>query len=197
MIFPSTRDWTITCIKPWEKRCSSLERSWKEFFCLCVNLVIVLFERLLSSAAFWPRTPYHCCIRLLLFWKIIGDGIFRSKQHFPPRFWYARTTLYPTGSIDAAIDHMIRFRSDKRDLPVLWHQTLLCFVRHYKSDISSEQKEAILDLIKIKSHWQISDVIRKELFHSKPRDEEVTETEPVKNSRRSNWYLEIKDCYFV
>lgn len=79
----------------------------------------------------------------------------------------------PYRVIDALVDHMIRFRNDKRDLPVLWHQTLLCFIRHYKSDISTEQRDSILDLIKVKSHWQLSDVIRKELFHAKLRDEEV------------------------
>ena len=30
-----------------------------------------------------------------------------------------------------------RFRSDTRELPVLWHQSLLAFVQHYRQDIST------------------------------------------------------------
>ena len=32
---------------------------------------------------------------------------------------------------------IIRFRSDKRELPVLWHQSLLSFIQIYRQDIST------------------------------------------------------------
>lgn len=33
-------------------------------------------------------------------------------------------------------------------MPVLWHQSLLTFAQRYKNDISSEQKEALLNLLR-------------------------------------------------
>jgi essential nuclear protein 1 len=33
-----------------------------------------------------------------------------------------------------------RFRSDTRELPVLWHQSLLSFVQNYRQDISTGLK---------------------------------------------------------
>lgn len=33
-----------------------------------------------------------------------------------------------------------RFRTDTRELPVLWHQSLLAFVQNYRQDISTGLK---------------------------------------------------------
>jgi hypothetical protein len=30
------------------------------------------------------------------------------------------------------VDHFVRFADDERQMPVVWHQTLLCFVQRYK-----------------------------------------------------------------
>lgn len=43
---------------------------------------------------------------------------------------------------------MRSYKSDE-PLPVIWHQSLLSFVRNYAEDISTEQKESIRDLIKV------------------------------------------------
>lgn len=66
-------------------------------------------------------------------------------------------------------------------MPVLWHQAFLTFVQRYKSDISSEQKEALLKLLKKQSHHVITHEIRRELQNAKCRDVEMTEPtmEPV------------------
>ena len=37
-------------------------------------------------------------------------------------------------------------------LPVLWHQALLTFVQRYKADISSEQRDALLELLRKQTH---------------------------------------------
>lgn len=65
-----------------------------------------------------------------------------------------------------------RFQRDKRELPVLWHQAFLTFVQRYKEDISSEQKEALMELLRAHTHEQITPEIRRELVHSKCRDVE-------------------------
>jgi essential nuclear protein 1 len=35
----------------------------------------------------------------------------------------------PYRVIDALVDHFLRFRTEERQLPVVWQQTLLCFVQ--------------------------------------------------------------------
>lgn len=49
-----------------------------------------------------------------------------------------------------------RFQNDRRDLPVLWHQALLTFVQRYKADISTEQRDALLELLRKQSHHTIT-----------------------------------------
>ena len=62
-----------------------------------------------------------------------------------------------------------RFQQDKRELPVLWHQSLLTFVQRYKEDMSSEQKEALVELLRAHTHHQITPEVRRELIHSRCR----------------------------
>ncbi|NXT90882.1 BYST protein, partial [Anhinga rufa] len=83
----------------------------------------------------------------------------------------------PFRVVDALVFHFLAFRTDQRVLPVLWHQSFLAFAQRYKEDLSSEQKEALLELLKFHSHPQISPEIRRELVNSKTRD--VEGQEPV------------------
>ncbi|XP_070601495.1 bystin [Erythrolamprus reginae] len=76
----------------------------------------------------------------------------------------------PFRVVDALVFHFLAFRKDQRTLPVLWHQCLLTFAQRYKEDLSSEQKEALLELLKCHNHSQISPEIRRELVNSKCRD---------------------------
>lgn len=97
------------------------------------------------------------------------------------RIFLDKKYALPYRVIDGVVFHFLRFERDPRELPVLWHQSLLTFVQRYKSDISSEQKDALLELLKKQSHWQITPEIRRELQHTKCRDIEVTAptTEPM------------------
>ena len=63
-----------------------------------------------------------------------------------------------------------RFMSEKRKLPVLWHQSLLTFIQRYKEDVASGQKDALLELTRLQHHYQISPEVRRELMNSKGRD---------------------------
>uniref|UniRef100_A0A452I9H2 Uncharacterized protein n=1 Tax=Gopherus agassizii TaxID=38772 RepID=A0A452I9H2_9SAUR len=78
----------------------------------------------------------------------------------------------PFRVVDALVFHFLAFQTDRRTLPVLWHQCLLTFVQRYKEDLSSEQKESLLELLKFHCHPQISAEIRRELVNSKSRDVE-------------------------
>lgn len=68
-----------------------------------------------------------------------------------------------------------RFQNDSRELPVLWHQAFLTFVQRYKADISSDQRDALLNVLKKQSHHSITPEIRRELQNAKCRDAESAE----------------------
>ncbi|XP_075709702.1 bystin [Rhinoderma darwinii] len=85
----------------------------------------------------------------------------------------------PFRVLDALVFHFLVFRSDRRELPVLWHQSLLALCQRYKEDLSSEQKEALQELLRIHNHPPISNEIRRELVNSKSRDVECATPMPM------------------
>ncbi|RDB20496.1 Uncharacterized protein C13G1.09 [Hypsizygus marmoreus] len=80
----------------------------------------------------------------------------------------------PYKVVDALVFHFIRLsnsykaktRGDVDKLPVLWHQSLLVFAQRYASDLTPDQKDALLDVIRATPHPQISLEIRRELVSS-------------------------------
>lgn len=78
----------------------------------------------------------------------------------------------PYRVLDALVFHFLGFRTEKRKLPVLWHQCLLTLVQRYKADLATEQKEALLELLRLQPHPQLSIEIRRELQSTVPRDVE-------------------------
>ncbi|VDN07676.1 unnamed protein product [Thelazia callipaeda] len=95
----------------------------------------------------------------------------------------------PYRAIDALVNHFLRFRNEERQLPVLWHQSLLAFAQRYKNDINDEQRAALLELTKanitilelykiktfwVQNHYQISPEVCRELM-SYRRNEHDTE----------------------
>ncbi|EDV91887.1 bystin [Drosophila grimshawi] len=92
------------------------------------------------------------------------------------RYFLDKRYALPYRVIDAAVFHFLRFENERRDLPVLWHQSLLTFAQRYKNDISSEQKDALLQLLKKKTHPKITADIRRELQAANCRDVEMMES---------------------
>lgn len=84
----------------------------------------------------------------------------------------------PYRVLDALVDHFIRYTHNSHvELNVQWHQILLKFCQLYTRDIASEQREALLDLIKHHTHAQISPAIRQILLKTPSRDTELTPEE--------------------
>lgn len=82
----------------------------------------------------------------------------------------------PYRVLDALVDHFNRYAYDNSFEPnVQWHQTLLKFCQLYARDIASEQREALLVLIKRHHHSQISPEIREILQKTPARDIELGE----------------------
>uniref|UniRef100_A0A8C2LLJ9 Bystin n=1 Tax=Cricetulus griseus TaxID=10029 RepID=A0A8C2LLJ9_CRIGR len=78
----------------------------------------------------------------------------------------------PYRVLDALVFHFLGFRTEKRQLPVLWHQCLLTLAQRYKADLATDQKEALLELLRLQPHPQLSPEIRRELQSAVPRDVE-------------------------
>ena len=77
----------------------------------------------------------------------------------------------PFSVVDALVDHFLRFSTEERDLPVVWHQTLLTFVQRYKAVIDKDSKKLLFKLVTMKNHYLITPEIRRELAHGKSRGE--------------------------
>ncbi|KAK9488793.1 Bystin-domain-containing protein [Lipomyces starkeyi] len=83
----------------------------------------------------------------------------------------------PYKVIDGVAFHFLRFRSSSieigeknQSLPVLWHQAFLTFAQRYKNDITEEQRGALLEVVKVRTHPKISPEIRRELREGVARD---------------------------
>ncbi|KAL4002284.1 Bystin family protein [Acanthocheilonema viteae] len=79
----------------------------------------------------------------------------------------------PYRAIDALVNHYLRFRKEERQLPVLWHQSLLAFAQRYKNDISNEQRSALLELTKVQNHYHITPEVCRELMSAKKKENET------------------------
>ncbi|EIW62156.1 cell adhesion protein byn-1 [Trametes versicolor FP-101664 SS1] len=83
----------------------------------------------------------------------------------------------PYKVVDALVFHFIRLSNtykarragDAEKLPVLWHQSLLVFCQRYASDLTPDQKDALLDVVRVNPHPQISAEVRRELVSSVER----------------------------
>ncbi|KAF9451994.1 Bystin-domain-containing protein [Macrolepiota fuliginosa MF-IS2] len=91
----------------------------------------------------------------------------------------------PYKVVDALVFHFIRLsnsykaksRGDSEKLPVLWHQSLLVFCQRYASDLTPDQKDAILDVVRATPHPQIGPEIRRELVNSVVRGAPRTQSD--------------------
>jgi hypothetical protein len=52
--------------------------------------------------------------------------------------------------IDSLVRHFMRCHDDERQMPVVWHQTLLCFVQRYRDDIRAEDRELLRKLTQVR-----------------------------------------------
>ena len=73
--------------------------------------------------------------------------------------------------VDALVGHFMGFEAERRELPVLWHQSLLVFSQRYKHDVTAAQKEELKRLFKAQFHHQITPECRRELFSGHSRGE--------------------------
>lgn len=111
----------------------------------------------------------HACAAMLK----IAEMPYTGANSIFLRLLIDKKYTLPYRVIDAVVHHFLKFEREQRELPVLWHQCLLSFCQRYKGDISSEQREALLALLRAQPHHTITPEIRWELQHATCRDVEV------------------------
>jgi len=72
----------------------------------------------------------------------------------------------PRRVLEGLVTHFTNFIRETRVLPVIWHQSLLVFAQRYKLQLTDEHRSAFKELLKIHSHHQITQEVRRELFNS-------------------------------
>jgi len=85
----------------------------------------------------------------------------------------------PYKTLDDLFNHFVRLantykpasKGEPSKLPVMWHQSLLVYCQRYSSDLTQDQKNALLDVVRIIGHFQIGPEIRRELISSVARGE--------------------------
>jgi essential nuclear protein 1 len=70
----------------------------------------------------------------------------------------------PSPVIGSLVRHFASFINDRRELPVLWHQSLLVFCQRYKNEVQDESRDALKRVMKVHFHSKITPEIRRELF---------------------------------
>ncbi|XP_016184961.1 bystin-like [Arachis ipaensis] len=53
----------------------------------------------------------------------------------------------PDPAVNALMDHFMKFLTETRQLPVLWHRTLLAFVHRYKNQLQDQDKDRLMVLL--------------------------------------------------
>ncbi|KAG5472270.1 hypothetical protein LSCM1_03669 [Leishmania martiniquensis] len=72
----------------------------------------------------------------------------------------------PYQAIDQLVKYFHRFletHAKEETLPVLWHQTLLSFIQHYKADLTEEQLGLLSSVCNVHFHYMITPEVRREI----------------------------------
>ncbi|GBG67865.1 hypothetical protein CBR_g984 [Chara braunii] len=89
----------------------------------------------------------------------------------------------PYRVLDALVKHFMQFTQEERELPVVWHQALLCFIQRFKNELTPEDKENLKRLMKTHKHYLVTPEIHRELLHSRDRGQQE---DPSSNGARAS-----------
>ncbi|KAJ0727417.1 putative bystin [Helianthus annuus] len=76
------------------------------------------------------------------------NGVWWYNKSYFIKLLVEKKYALPYRVIDAMVTHFMRFCEDSRDMPVIWHQSLLAFMKTYKHELTKEQKDDINYLVK-------------------------------------------------
>lgn len=111
----------------------------------------------------------HTCIAMLK----IAEMEYNGANSIFLRTFIEKKYALAFRVVDAMVFHFLRFAKDERQMPVLWFQCWLSFVKLYGKDCSEDQKIAMLKLTFTQIHKELSPEIRRVIRETCPRDIEI------------------------
>ena len=83
----------------------------------------------------------------------------------------------PFKVIDTLVDSFVAFENEERELPVIWHQSLLAFIQRYKHAITSQDKVRLRKLAARKGHYLVGPEMLREIDHGHSRGEKPKDSQ--------------------
>ncbi|CAD7701501.1 unnamed protein product [Ostreobium quekettii] len=93
----------------------------------------------------------------------LADMPYSGTTSFFIRTLIDKKYALPYKVIDGLVHHFLSFEQEERQLPVVWHHSLLAFIQRYKNDIKQEDKFALKRLMKAQCHYRVTPEIHREL----------------------------------
>lgn len=122
----------------------------------------VITASVLARASLPPLPSAAALLRL-------ADMPFTGINSFFVRALIDKRYALPYRVVDALVDHFANFESETRQLPVVWHHSLLAFVRRYGSEVRAEDRPVLQRLVRAQYHHLVSPEIQRELAAAGPR----------------------------
>ena len=128
----------------------------------CTLREAVIAASVLARASLPPLPSAAALLRL-------ADMPFTGINSFFIRALIDKRYALPYRVVDALVDHFSNFENEDRQLPVVWHHSLLAFVRRYGSEIRAEDRPVLQRLVRAQYHHLVSPEITRELSAAGPR----------------------------
>ncbi|CAI8588371.1 unnamed protein product [Vicia faba] len=138
-------------------------------FPLCESRTCTLREAVIVGSIIEKCSipPLHSSVALL---KLAGMEYCGTTSYFIKLLLEKKYAL-PYRVVDAVVAHFMRFESETRKMPVIWHQSLLAFVQRYKNELQKEDKDNLKILLEKQNHPLVTPEISRELNNSRNRGE--------------------------
>jgi essential nuclear protein 1 len=88
---------------------------------------------------------------------------YRGTTSFFVRVLLDKRYALPHAAVDALCDHFCAFADDERAMPVVWHQSLLCFAQRYKCEVSARDAKRLRALCDAQHHYAVTPEVLREL----------------------------------
>lgn len=85
----------------------------------------------------------------------------------------------PSRVVDTLVKYYCRFTDDDRNMPVIFHQSLLCFIQRYKFAMSTVQRSKLKRLMRYQNHPLMTPEIRRELNLAHPSNATPSVPQPT------------------
>lgn len=130
----------------------------------CTVREAVIFSSILKKKSL----PIHHSAAALL---CLAEMEYSGTTSFFIKTLIDKNYTLPFKALDGMVEHFMRFEFEKKTIPIIWFQSFLAFVQHYKKRLKFEDLEDLRRLAKEQHHYIVSLEIYKEI-DSVLRDEE-------------------------